>query len=559
MTARETAASTVVRLLRQGRDSHRRGDLAAAEDCYRRVLADAPATAEALHLLGLVALQKGDAGKAETMIRQAIDIDDGRADYHTHLGNALQRRGDAAGAEQSYRGALTIDPRFAAALNNLGNVLKARGRLDEAEQCYRRALEAAPESADAYANLGNLLRARRQWRDAAESLRRALEIDPGHFNAANLLGSVLFDLGDPTASERCFRRALALKPDFAMAETNLANLLVVQGRLDEADEAYRHAIAIDPSYEEAHFAWSQLLLLRGDYARGWREFEHRWATKGRGPLRGITKPPWTGDSLAGRTLYLVAERGYGDTLQFIRYLPLVAEKGGEVILAVHPALRRLLGQYDGLARIITFDDPVPPFDVYFPLMSLPRLFSTTVSTIPANVPYLRAAAPDIARWRSRLGGGEGSTVGLVWAGSTGHRNDPARSMPAEKLAPLFGRPGFRFFSLQKEKRAGDEALLAAAPVTDLSADLEDFTETAAVLAALDLLISVDTSVVHLAGALGRPVWAMLASPPDWRWMLDRDDSPWYPSVRLFRQDVAGDWAGVIKQVGAALSDWATGP
>jgi hypothetical protein len=294
-----------------------------------------------------------------------------------------------------------------------------------------------------------------------------------------------------------------------------------------------------------------LLLLRGELREGFEKYESRWRLETL-PPRGFPAPLWNGEDLSGRTILLHAEQGYGDTIQCLRYVPQVAARGGWVVLEVPKELLGLARRLPEVGQLLARGDALPRFDLQCPLFSLPRAFATTIETIPAQVPYLSAEPEAIARWRIRLGERPGLKVGLAWAGSPQHRNDARRSIAIETLLPLLRLEGVRWFSLQVGERAADLARLPGGLVTDLSPDLIDFAETAAVIGNLDLVIAVDTASAHLAGALGRPAWVLLRARPDWRWLLEREDSPWYPSLRLFRQHRPGDWEEVVRRVAAAL-------
>jgi hypothetical protein len=326
-------------------------------------------------------------------------------------------------------------------------------------------------------------------------------------------------------------------------------------QLAEAADALRQAHTLKPGMPEALFNESLLRLLQGDYAAGWRLHEHRWATEQRGAGRGFGAPLWLGDApVAGRTILLHAEQGLGDTLQFARYAPLLAERGARVILEVPPPLVALLAGLGGVERIVARGEPLPVFELHCPLLSLPLAFGTTIDTIPAAVPYVSVPESHRRKWAARVPSGGVRRVGLVWYGNRQHRNDRLRSLPAEALGPLLTMAGVQWHCLQKGAgSAADAAVAASARMVNLTAEIADFADTAAYLEQLDLVVTVDTSVAHLAGALGRPVWVLLPFVPDWRWLLEREDSPWYPTARLFRQPALRDWDAVLRRVAAALA------
>ncbi len=470
------------------------------------------------------------------------------------LGRIRHARGDLDAAIDFLRKAVALEPRLTPAHSDLGIFLQGQGRLDEAEACFRRALALDPRFAEAMSNLGAVLAERGRLEEASGWYRRAIGERGDFADAHNNLGAALSKLDRSSEAEALHRRALALKPDFADAHYNLGVALQEQGRFDEALASYTQAVKLKPEMVDPRWNRALLLLLMGDYAEGWREHEWRWRRKQQPPRR-FPQPLWGGEAAAGRAILLHAEQGIGDALQFLRYVPLVAARAGSVIVQVQRPLYRLAAAtLGGRAQVIAEGDTLPAFDLHCPLLSLPLAFGTTVETIPAALPYAVDAAA-AARWRARIGDGE-FKAGLVWAGNPQHKNDRNRSVAIERLRPLFGVPGVTWFSLQVGARAGDLARLPAGTLTDLSDGLTDFAETAAAIANLDVVIAADTAAAHLAGSLGKPVWIMLPYVPDWRWLLGRDDSPWYPSARLFRQPARGDWENVISRVAAVFK---TGP
>jgi len=348
--------------------------------------------------------------------------------------------------------------------------------------------------------------------------------------------------------------AIALKPDFADAHYNLGVALHGQGRFDEALTSYDEAARLNPEFVDARWNRAFLWLTMGRFAEGWREHEWRWRRKHQ-PPRSFPQPLWKGEPIAGRSILLHNEQGIGDTLQFVRYAPLVAAHGARVLVQVQRPLARLVrGSLDGGIEVLAEGDLLPPFDLHAPLLSLPLAFATTLENVPARVPYLKTDAAAAARWRSRIGPAPGLKIGLVWAGNAQHKNDRNRSIALERLLPLIDEIKARWFSLQVGERAGDLARIASGKINNLADRFTDFGETAAAIDNLDLVISVDTAVAHLAGALGKPVWVLLPAVPDWRWLLGRADSPWYPTARLFRQPARGDWDSVMQALRTALRE-----
>lgn len=435
------------------------------------------------------------------------------------------------------------------------------GRSGEAERLLYRALALAPGSAEVHNNLGNVLRGAGKLEGAIAAYRSALALAPGLAEAHFNLGLALLKNGDAAGATQCFRAAIAARPGFADARLNLGFLLEEAGDSAGAIDAYRGALALDPGAVETHVNLGMQLLLEGRYAEGWEEYEWRlrYPEYGGADLAALGKR-WNGGALEGRAILLDAEQGYGDALQFLRYAPLVAERGGKVIVRCAPEIAALAASVPGVTTVMARGAPMVPFDLYCPLPSLPLAFGTTLESIPARVPYLHADPGKTAHWKARLAdGGGGLRVGLVWASQSKHRTAAAKSLALADLAPLAGIAGLRFYSLQK----GDAAKQAARPpaglrIEDLDGDLRDFSDTAAVAANLDLVVSVDTAVAHLAGALGRPAWTLLKQAPDWRWLLAREDSPWYPTMRLFRQKTAADWRPVVDELAAALRRFAAG-
>jgi lipoprotein NlpI len=447
-----------------------------------------------------------------------------------------------------------LRPDSAAAHNNLGNVLSDQGKLDEALAHFRRALELKPDYAEAQSNLGNVLNEQGKPDEALACYHRALELKPDYADAYIGTGNVLKKRGKPDESLACYRRALELRPDYADAHVSLGVALYELGKLDEARACYRRALELKPDHAVAHGNHSLLSLLTGDFQRGWPEYQWRWKTK-QCPPRDFSQPLWDGRPLEGKTILLHAEQGYGDAIQFVRYAALVKERGGSVIVECPRPLLALLTTCAGIDQWVAQGEKLPAFDVHAPLLSLPGIFQTSLGNLPNATPYLFAAPDRVQRWRQELGRLAGPKIGIAWRGSPKHLNDRCRSIPLSCFEPLARLPGIRLVSLQTE--AGVEELQGARdrfPVTDVGRRLEDFMETAAVMMNLDLVIACDTAVVHLAGALGIPVWVALPLVPDWRWLVDRNDSPWYPTMRLFRQDSRGDWPGVFRRIAVALGE-----
>ena len=436
--------------------------------------------------------------------------------------------------------------------------LEQAGRLDEAEAQCRAILARAPDDAGAL-NLSGVLAARRgQLNLAIGWLERAVASDPDTGTYQRNLCELYRLAGRLDDALACGRRAVALDPHDAHAHYNLA---VVHGdrlELDETIASAEAAIALDPQHAGAYFERGEARLLRGELAGGWADYEWRWQLPSAPPvMRQFRTPQWDGAPHGERPLLLIGDQGFGDTIQFARYIPLAAARCPNLLLACSPEMRPLLAQLPGVRESFVMWERIPPVAAHCPLSSLPRVLGTTLDTIPAPIPYLRADEARAAHWRARLDGllPRGyRRIGLVWAGRPEHQNDRNRSLSLATLAPLGTRDDLALVALQKGPASAQlGAWYGRAPLVNLAAEIADFEDTAAILDALDLLVTVDTSVAHLAGALGKPVWILLPYAPDWRWLLERPDSPWYPTARLFRQSRPGDWAGVIAQVAAALA------
>ncbi|MGD0138150.1 MAG: tetratricopeptide repeat protein [Tepidisphaeraceae bacterium] len=532
------------------------GRLQEAEQLYRQILARQPNHAQALHLLGVLAGRAGQKDVAVELIRRAIAFRPDYAEAHYNLGNALKDKGQLDEAIAAFRQAIALNPNLPEAHINVGNAWKDKGQLDEAIAAYRQAIALRPNYAEAHNNLGNALRIKGQLDESIAAYRQAIALRPNYPEAHINLGNAWNYKGQLDEAIAAYRQAIALRPNFAEALSNLGNVLKDNGQADEAVAAFLQAIALNPNLPEPHYNLSLSLLALGDFHQGWEEHEWRWKCKEfPSAARNFAQPRWDGCPLEGRSLLLHTEQGLGDAVQFIRYLPLAAQRGARIIIECQAELQRLFQTMSGNYQTVVRGQPLPAFDLHCPLLSLPWVFGTNLASIPNDVPYLHADAEDAGRWQDRLGGHCALLkVGLAWAGKPTHQNDRNRSMKLARLAPLGQLPGVHFFSLQKGTAAAEaKAPPAGMELVDWTEELKDFADTAALIANLDLVIAVDTAVVHLAGAMGKPVWTLLPFASDWRWLLDRADSPWYPTMRLFRQATPGDWDGVIRRVAAELS------
>jgi tetratricopeptide (TPR) repeat protein len=527
--------------------------LAEAISCYERALALTPASVDTLYNLGNTYQDLGEPERAAAYFERALRLNPEAVELHNNLGTALQDLGRLDEAIGCYRNALALRPDLVESLDNLAGALQSQGKSDEAQACYERAVALRPNRVESLIGLGVVLRAQGRLEEAVARYQRALALAPDHPGVRNNLGVALVDLGRPEEAIPHYERVLALQPNRAETHSNLGIALQRQGRYAEAFTSYGRALAVKPDYAEAHFNRAHALLTTGEFDEGWEEYEWRFAVARYD--RKFDRPTWSGEPLGGRSILIHAEQGFGDALQFVRYAPAVAERGGTVVLEVPEPLVRLGRTVAGVSHVVARGDPLPAFDCHCPLLSLPRVFKTNLATIPNAVPYLRVPSEASAGWAERIAAAPGLRVGLVWAGTTVGAIDP-RHIDLRLLQALWQVAGISWFSLQVGDRSGDISSLGGVKVADLSPWLADFAETAAAVCHLDLVISVDTSVAHLAGSLARPTWLLLRYAPDWRWLIEREDSPWYPTMRLFRQRKEGDWSCVAREVAAALAQMA---
>jgi len=500
-------------------------------------------------------LRAGRFDEAEAVAREALGRDRHDVDALHCLALLAQRRGEHGIAYARLKEACALAPDSAALHDDLGTVCRALGRLDEAVELHRRALALAPHMVATHVNLGRACEARGDLAAARASFARALEVQGDLAPAHAAMANVLFGDGEPEQAVEHYRRAIALAPGDAATHCNLGLALSDLGEFEQAIGHLRRAIVLKPDMAGAHNNLALALLSVGDYKNGWPSHERRAGVVGLGlGQRNLALPRWRGEPLHGARILLHAEQGLGDTIQFVRYAKLVMERGGEVVLGVQPELSRLVESCPGVSEVLSPGAPSLPIACHCPLPSLPFVFGTEVATIPAEVPYLSAPHELARKWRERIGARPGLKVGVVWAGRADHRRDRDRSLQPALLSRLAALPGVTLFSLQK----GRAELPADLPLVDLAPELADVADTAAAISALDLVVTVDTSVAHLAGALGHPVWILLHQVSDWRWLTRREDSPWYPTARLFRQNARGDWQGVMARVAADLGRLAAG-
>jgi len=542
------------KLLKKGLKHHREGHVELAEDCYRKILNVDPLSSEAKQMLRL--LQGTAAGQDSSEPLGAIFGDDAKTRPESvealqHLGEAQERARDLQAAANSYQRALALKPDSAELHCHLARALYQGGALLPAAELYRRALVLDPKKYEIYNDLGLVLTDLGNFAAALEVFRRSLLNNPRSAKTIAGLGRLFERKGDLISAAEAYRDAIKLDPKMPAAYVDLGFVLYGLGELAEAADCFARLRALQPDSAEATVNLGLIHLLQGDLTVGWAEYESRWKV-GVGDERKLLQRRWKGEQLGGERILLYAEQGLGDTMQFVRYVLLVAERGGEVVLEVQPALHDLLARTEGAARVIRRGETLPELTWQCPLMSLPLVLGTELDTIPARVPYIVADAMRVEAWRERL---QGTTrrIGLAWAGNPGHPRDRLRSIPLEQFVPLLGVAGITFYSLQFG--SGAEQMKQLPPdmgLVDLGDELKDFANAAAIVANLDLVISIDSAVAHLAGALGKPVWILLNKGCDWRWFLEREDSPWYPTARLFRQTTPGEWQEVVKRVEIAL-------
>ncbi len=502
---------------------HQIGRLDEAARIYEQILATTPHCADAHHLLGLVEATRGNHDLAVERIGRAIQLVPATAVYHANLAKLFRESGKLKEAEASYREAVRIDPKTADALIGLGLVLKKQGHLDEATTWFRRAVECDPSQLLAQMQLGSAVRAAGRLDEAVACYRRSLEIDPNH----------------------------------ARAHSNLGSALRLHGNLDEATACCRRAIELQPDYVMGHLNLAIILLAMGDTEAGWPEYEWRLQLPG-AAVSSQCQPLWDGSPLDGRTIMLFLEQGVGDVFHFIRYVPLLRERGARVLVecpsGLVPPLQNANLEID---QLVVRGAELPPFDVAAPLLSVPGILRTTVDTIPCDVPYLQADPTLVENWRDRVQAVSGYKIGIAWQGNKKHPEDRWRSMPLAQFEPLSRVEGATLISLQKGQ-GGEQVRSCGFPVIDWTDEMDNtrgpFTDTAAVMKHLDLVVTCDSAVAHLAGALGVPVWTALPTAADWRWFQDWDDSPWYPTMRLFRQQEMGDWRDLFERIAAALAE-----
>ncbi|MDZ7890148.1 MAG: tetratricopeptide repeat-containing glycosyltransferase family protein [Rhodoferax sp.] len=582
-------AATVDTLLQTAVQHFAKTDYAAADGALERLMVRSPGHVEALHLRGLTQHRMGQHALALVLLESALRLQPDHAAVLSNTGLVLRALGRPQEALACYDRAIALQPDFAQAWGNRGNALRDTGESLLAVDSYRKALDLQPGYAQSWHGLGLAYHDLARWQDAVAAFDRALQCQPDMAVACLDRGNALRELDVFPEALAAYDRAIALRPSYAQAWSNRGVLLKRMGRMQDALDSYQQAIGLEPDFLDALVNCSTLLkekmdldasgamnkrallldsdcsgahlnlaichLLRGDFAQGFAHYEWRWHTEQlRTAVRPFVAPLWSGSqSLKGAAILLHAEQGLGDTVQFCRYAPLLKAMGARVYMEVQAPLLPLLHSLDGVDLWLRQGDALPHFDLHCPLLSLPRAMQTAPDSVPARMPYLAADAGRVAAWAQRLGAPQRLRVGLVWSGRPEHKNDHNRTMPLRELAPLLSVDA-EFHALQKEFRPADLALNPEALGVRLWADaLHSFADTAALIMHMDLVVAVDTSVAHVAAALGKPVWLLLPYSPDWRWLLGRDDSPWYPGMQLFRQGADRSWPAVLDRVQVALN------
>ncbi len=574
-------------ILREAIKHDNSGDLRKADALYLKVADAYPENVELLFRIGTLKLRLRDFDNAVSFLRKSARLKPDYAEAHNNLGNAFLMQKMYPEAVKNYDTALKIDANIAEAHNNKGVAFRKLNKPGEAVGCFQQALRIRPDYAGAYNNMGAALKDLGEFEAAVVSIQLALSLNPDHVEALNNLGVCFRSMGKFEEAVATLKKAVELKPDYAEAHNNLGSALRNIGKLDEALASFHNAQKFKPQYVEAFnnlglilrdkgklddaiacynnglnidpenidVKWNKsiALLLKGDYNHGWPEYETRFARRG-STAKIFPKPRWDGSPFKGKTVFVHAEQGYGDTFQFARFLPLIKDLGGSVVFECQKGLAPLLNTIKGFDKIVEKNDGFASsneFDMHAPLLSLPGLLNVSLDNLPSKTPYIFTDSELTSQWHARLNSNAEGTfkVGIAWTGNPQHENDFNRSCPLSVFKPLSEIKGLTLFSLQKNETPSKiNEDFQTGKIIDLADDLNSFSDTASVIANLDLVVAVDTAVVHLAGAMGKETWTLLPFSPDWRWLLNRNDSPWYPQMQLFRQPNLGDWETVIRNI-----------
>ena len=529
------------------------GQLYQAEELFNDIQKNCHDSSDVLHMLGIIAFQGEAFQKAVELIGKAIELNPKNAAYYSDRGFAFQQLSQYEAAIDHYDKALAIQPALAIPHLNRGNVLKALNQPEAADESYNTAvalLEKEPGSSKSLHQIGLMAFERKNYERAVDLIGKAIALNPDNAAFHSDRGLALQRLKRLNEALESYDKAITINPDIPIIHLNRGNALKELRQLVAAVESYDHAIALMPDYATAHWNKSLEQLTLGDFDKGWKSYEWRWKEDSfPSPRRNFPHPLWLGkESLHGRTILLHSEQGLGDTIQFCRYIPLVADVGGRVVVEVEQPLIGLLQQLGGALQFVAKRSHLPEFDVQTPLLSLPLAFKTKLDAIPGRQKYLVADPRNVEAWKQKLGPKRMPRIGLVWSGRPEHQNDHLRSMKLSELIQYLPS-ALEYITLQKELRPSDREMFELYNnIACYGEELKDFTDTAALCELMDVVISVDTSVAHLSGALGRPTWVMLPFIPDWRWLLNREDSPWYQSVKLYRQATEYDWSSVLERV-----------
>ncbi|MDJ1176754.1 tetratricopeptide repeat protein [Roseofilum capinflatum] len=549
---------TTEELLKQGFGYHQQGEYTQAERVYEQILRQEPENTNVLCLLGMVARVQGKLEEAIACYQRAIALKPNFIEARFNLGNALSASQQTEEAIACYQTLLELQPSHAGAYSNLGLLYHQQNQVEEAKRAYEQAIAIDSNQVESFYNLGNLYKAEQDFDRAIAYYQQALNLNPNFAQALLNLGNTLqeqeqvtgINLNRRQEAIAYYHRALQANPNSTEAYCTLGHALIQQGQIAEAILAYQKCLKLNAEEPKAHTGLAFALLSLGFLEQGFSEYEWRWKTE-EFTAGNLTQPSWNGEPLAGKTLMLYSEQGLGDMIQMIRYLPWVKEQGAKIILECRPPLKRLFATLPHVEQIVTREETLPTFDEHASLMSLPHLSKTSLQTIPAPLPF---TLPDLSQ-NSILPETPGQLkVGLAWQGNREHPNNYLRTCSFSDLTPLFNCENVQFYSLQKDLSEGDRLQLEQTPIQPFPSDCEDLLDTAQIIRQLDLVITVDTAIAHLSATLGKPTWILLHFSCDWRWMLVRVDSPWYPTVRLFRQTQPGDWSTVIFQVQHALGE-----